>query len=56
MELTTNRHYTNVDSLEQSILSNSAEDLSQIDRLSYQFEVFGQDQNDMDDCKLYHLF
>ena len=45
------RQYANVDLFEQSTLSNSTDDLSQIDRVPYQFDVFDQDQNDTDDCK-----
>ena len=46
------RQYANVDLFEQSILSNSADDLTQIDRTpSYPFQVFDQDQQDIDDCK-----
>ncbi|CAF1409267.1 unnamed protein product [Adineta steineri] len=47
--LSLKRQYANLELLEQSTLSNSAEDLSQLDRMSHPFEIFGQDQNDMDD-------
>lgn len=50
--LTLKRQYANIDLFNQSsTLSNSAEDLSQIDHGSYQCDVFGQDENDIDDCK-----
>jgi hypothetical protein len=45
------RQYANINLFEQSILSNSADDLSQIDRIPYEFEIFGQDPDDSDDCK-----
>ncbi|UJR21241.1 hypothetical protein I4U23_024336 [Adineta vaga] len=47
--LTLKRQYANLNLFEQSILSNSAEDFSQFDRLPYQSEIFGQDQHDIDD-------
>jgi hypothetical protein len=54
------RQYANINLFEQSILSSSAEDLSQIDRMPYQFEIFGQDPDDLEDCKYstykYELF
>lgn len=43
------RQQANLDLFEQSTLSNSAEDLSQIDRIPYSFQIFGQDQLDLDD-------
>jgi len=49
--LSLKRQYANLDLFEQSTLSNSAEDLSQLERHPYQFEIFGQDQNDIDDGK-----
>jgi hypothetical protein len=54
--LTLKRQYANLDLFEQSTLSNSAEDLSQFDRNPYQFEIFGQDQNDIDDGKTSYYF
>ena len=49
------RQYANIGLREQNIMSNSADDLSQlIDRIPYQFEVFGQDYNDPDDGKNKH--
>ncbi len=45
------RQYANVDLFEQSTLSNSAEDLFQFGRSPYQYDVFGQDENDIDDGK-----
>ena len=45
------RQYANIGLFEQSTLSNSAEDLSQLDRIPYQFEFFDQDPDDMDECK-----
>ncbi|CAF0975606.1 unnamed protein product [Rotaria sp. Silwood1] len=47
--LTLKRQYANMDLFDQSTLSNSAEDLSQLDRPSYECDVFGQDENDIDD-------
>ncbi|CAF2411361.1 unnamed protein product [Rotaria sp. Silwood2] len=47
--LTLKRQYANIDLFDQSTLSNSAEDLSQLDRPSYPCDVFGQDENDIDD-------
>lgn len=38
-----------MDLLEQSRLSNSAEDLSQLDRYSYPFDIFGQDLDDTEE-------
>lgn len=44
------RQYANISLREQNMMSNSAEDLTQlIDRNSYQFESFSHDYNDMDD-------
>ena len=46
------RQFANISLREQSALSNSAEDLTQLDdRIPYQFEVFGQTYDDMDDGK-----
>lgn len=53
--LSLKRQYANLDLFEQSTLSNSAEDLSQLDRIPYQFEIFGQDQNDLDEGKLHPI-
>lgn len=53
--LSLKRQYANLDLFEQSTLSNSAEDLSQLDRIPYQFEIFGQDQNDLDEGKLHAI-
>ncbi len=51
--LSLKRQYANLDLFEQSTLSNSAEDLSLLERTPpYPFEVFSQDQNDIDDGKL----
>ena len=47
--LTLKRQYANFDLFDQSALSNSAEDLSQIDRISYPFQIFGQDSIDLDE-------
>ncbi|CAF4068938.1 unnamed protein product [Rotaria magnacalcarata] len=48
------RQYANIGLREKNTISNSADDLSQLDdRLSYQFEVFGQDYNDMDDDEIH---
>ncbi|CAF1118070.1 unnamed protein product [Rotaria sordida] len=47
--LTLKRQYANIDLFDQSTLSNSAEDLSQLDRPSYECDIFGQDENDIDD-------
>jgi hypothetical protein len=47
--LTLRRQYANLDLFEQSTLSNSAEDLSQLDHLSYPFPIYDPDLNDIDD-------
>ncbi|CAF3345726.1 unnamed protein product [Rotaria socialis] len=48
------RQYANIGLREKNTISNSADDLSQLDdRLSYQFEVFGQDYNDMEDDEIH---
>jgi len=54
--LSLKRQYANLDLFEQSTLSNSAEDLSQLERHPYQFEIFGQDQNDIDDGKFKYKY
>ncbi|CAF3345152.1 unnamed protein product [Rotaria socialis] len=46
--LTLKRQYANIDLFDQSTLSNSAEDLSQLERV-YHCDVFGQDENDIDE-------
>lgn len=52
--LTWKRQYANIGLREKNTLSNSADDLSQLDdRMPYQFEVLGQDYNDMEDGKSY---
>ena len=54
--LTLKRLYVNVDLFEQSVLSNSAENLLQLDHSSSsQYESFDPDENDIDDCKFYGI-
>jgi hypothetical protein len=45
------RQYANIDLFEQNTLSNASEDLSHLDRTPFSFDVFDQDQNDLDECK-----
>ncbi|CAF0929596.1 unnamed protein product [Rotaria sp. Silwood1] len=48
------RQYANIGLREKNTMSNSADDLSQlIDQIPYQFEVFGQDYNDMEDDEIH---
>ncbi|CAF0810217.1 unnamed protein product [Rotaria sordida] len=48
------RQYANISLREKNAMSNSADDLSQIiDHIPYQFEVFDQDYNDMDDDEIH---
>ena len=49
--LTLRRQYDNMDLLDHGRLSNSAEDLSQLDRYSYPFDIFGQDLDDPEEGK-----
>ena len=49
--LTLKRQYANFNLFEQSFMSNSAEDISQLDRLSYQPDLFGQGQEEIDEGK-----
>lgn len=46
------RQFANISLRDQSALSNSAEDLTQLDdRIPYPFEVFGQNYDEMEDGK-----
>ena len=47
--LTLKRQYANLDLFEQSTLSNSAEDLSQLDQFPYPFPIYDPDLNEIDD-------
>lgn len=47
--LTIKRQYANFDLFDQSGMSNSAENLSQIDLMPYPFQIFGQDSIDLDE-------
>ncbi|CAF2342817.1 unnamed protein product [Rotaria sp. Silwood2] len=48
------RQYANIGLREKNTMSNSADDLSQlVDHIPYQFEVFDQDYNDMDDDEIH---
>lgn len=49
--LTLKRQYANFNLFEQSVISNSAEDISQLERLSYQPDWFGQGQQEADEGK-----
>ncbi|CAF0758736.1 unnamed protein product [Didymodactylos carnosus] len=46
--LTWKRQYANIGLREQNMLSNSAEDLSQLDRIPFQYGIYGNEYNDMD--------
>ncbi|CAF0873620.1 unnamed protein product [Adineta ricciae] len=47
--LTLKRQYANFNLFEQSFISNSAEDISQLDRLSHQPDLFGQGHHEIDE-------
>jgi hypothetical protein len=55
--LTWKRQYANIGLREGNVMSNSADDLSQlIDHIPYPFETSAQDYNDADDGKKLFIF